>query len=294
MLRWRALSPNHLSTDLSTGAGRNTRKKGSTAEVVVHPSGKFVYVSNRDPYNSIAIFSIDSKTGELKAVGHEARGVKTPRNFAIEPTGRIMLVANHDEWTVNKENRGVRWTIVWLTPSDPKKPMPVHPILKEIKNKEVEIDQPCCKFVPHALGLRQGQDLLAKNSSPVAHNINWAGIKNQGGNVLLPASGSYRIDGTFQAARNFVAGNGPAAVAVGDVNGDGNADLVIVGSMGVHVLLGNGDGTFQTTPISYVPGSYPWAVAVHDFNGDGRSDLAVANNDVNTVSILLNDGNWLP
>ncbi|MBI3823031.1 MAG: lactonase family protein [Planctomycetes bacterium] len=70
------------------------RKGGSTAEVVVHPSGKFVYVSNRDPFNSIAIFAIDKKTGALTAVGHEARGVKTPRNFAIEPTGKYMLVAN--------------------------------------------------------------------------------------------------------------------------------------------------------------------------------------------------------
>ena len=51
---------------------RRTRcaRRGSTAEIVVHPSGNFVYVSNRDPYNSIAIFSIDPKTGELKAVGH--------------------------------------------------------------------------------------------------------------------------------------------------------------------------------------------------------------------------------
>jgi 6-phosphogluconolactonase len=72
------------------------RKNGSTAEVVVHPSGKFVYVSNRDPYNSIAIFSIDPKTRELTAVGHESRGIKTPRNFAIEPTGNIMLVANQN------------------------------------------------------------------------------------------------------------------------------------------------------------------------------------------------------
>ena len=70
------------------------RKGGSTAETVVHPSGKFVYVSNRDPYNSIAIFSVDLETGMLKAVGHQGMGVKTPRNFAIEPTGRYMLVAN--------------------------------------------------------------------------------------------------------------------------------------------------------------------------------------------------------
>jgi 6-phosphogluconolactonase len=79
---------------ISTLPKDETRKKGSTAEVVVHPSGKFVYVSNRDPYNSIAIFAIDQKTGELTAVGHEARGIKTPRNFAIEPTGQYMLIGN--------------------------------------------------------------------------------------------------------------------------------------------------------------------------------------------------------
>jgi 6-phosphogluconolactonase len=70
------------------------RKGGSTAETVVHPSGKFVYVSNRDPYNSIAIFSLDPKTRKLTAVGHQSTGVKTPRNFAIEPTGQYILVAN--------------------------------------------------------------------------------------------------------------------------------------------------------------------------------------------------------
>jgi len=70
------------------------RQGGSTAETVVHPSGKFVYVSNRDPYNSIAIFSIDPETRKLTVVGHQGLGIKTPRNFAIEPTGKYMLVAN--------------------------------------------------------------------------------------------------------------------------------------------------------------------------------------------------------
>lgn len=79
---------------LSTLPADVARKGGSTAETVVHPSGKFVYVSNRDPYNSIAIFSIDPQSRELKAVGHQAMGIKTPRNFAIEPTGKYMLVAN--------------------------------------------------------------------------------------------------------------------------------------------------------------------------------------------------------
>jgi 6-phosphogluconolactonase len=79
---------------LSTLPSDVTRNGGSTAETVVHPSGKFVYVSNRDPYNSIAIFSIDPSSGELKAIGHQGEGIKTPRNFAIEPTGQFMLVAN--------------------------------------------------------------------------------------------------------------------------------------------------------------------------------------------------------
>lgn len=79
---------------LSTLPSNVEKKGGSTAETVVHPSGKFVYVSNRDPYNSIAIFSIDPATRELKSVGHQAQGIKTPRNFAIEPTGQFMLVAN--------------------------------------------------------------------------------------------------------------------------------------------------------------------------------------------------------
>ncbi|MCC6507923.1 MAG: lactonase family protein [Pirellulaceae bacterium] len=79
---------------LSTLPKDVVQKGGSTAETVVHPSGKFVYVSNRDPYNSIAIFTVDQSTGKLTAAGHYSAGIKTPRNFAIEPTGQYMLVAN--------------------------------------------------------------------------------------------------------------------------------------------------------------------------------------------------------
>jgi 6-phosphogluconolactonase len=70
-------------------------KGNSTAEVQVHPSGKFVYGSNRG-HNSIAIFSVDPKTGELKAVGHQTENIKTPRNFGIDPTGTFLVVANQD------------------------------------------------------------------------------------------------------------------------------------------------------------------------------------------------------
>jgi 6-phosphogluconolactonase len=70
-----------------------------TAEVVVHPSGKFLYGSNRG-HDSIAIFSIDAKTGELTSVGHQGNGIKTPRNFAIDPTGTFLLVGNQGSGSI--------------------------------------------------------------------------------------------------------------------------------------------------------------------------------------------------
>ncbi|MEX0775259.1 MAG: lactonase family protein [Phycisphaeraceae bacterium] len=65
----------------------------STAEIQVHPSGKFVYVSNRG-HDSIAIFTVDPATGKLAAAGHAQTGGKTPRHFGIDPTGQFLLAAN--------------------------------------------------------------------------------------------------------------------------------------------------------------------------------------------------------
>jgi 6-phosphogluconolactonase len=72
----------------------------STAETVVHPSGKFLYVSNRG-HNSIAIFQIDPETGKLTAAGHQGEGIKVPRNFNVDPTGKWLLVANQQGHNVN-------------------------------------------------------------------------------------------------------------------------------------------------------------------------------------------------
>jgi 6-phosphogluconolactonase len=71
----------------------------TTAQVAVHPSGKFVYVSNRGQ-NSIAMFKVDSETGKLTATGQEPTRGKTPRHFAIDPTGRWLLAANQDSGSV--------------------------------------------------------------------------------------------------------------------------------------------------------------------------------------------------
>ena len=67
----------------------------SGAEIVVHPSGKFVYSSNRG-HNSIALFRIDPAQGTLTFAGAQDTGGRTPRNFAIDPTGQYLLVGNQD------------------------------------------------------------------------------------------------------------------------------------------------------------------------------------------------------
>ncbi len=62
---------------------------------MVHPNGKFLYGSNRG-HDSIAVFAIDAKTGELKLVGHQGKGIKEPRGFGIDPTGTYLIVGNQN------------------------------------------------------------------------------------------------------------------------------------------------------------------------------------------------------
>jgi 6-phosphogluconolactonase len=75
------------------------RGKSYTAEVQVHPSGKFVYGSNRG-HDSIAIFSAAPDTGKLSLVAIEPTQGKNPRNFAIDPTGAFLLAENGDSNTI--------------------------------------------------------------------------------------------------------------------------------------------------------------------------------------------------
>jgi 6-phosphogluconolactonase len=71
----------------------------STAEIAVHPNGKFLYASNRG-HDSIAIFQIDRANGTLTAAGQVSTQGKTPRSFAIDPTGAYLLAANQDSASV--------------------------------------------------------------------------------------------------------------------------------------------------------------------------------------------------
>src|ERR1039458_8958743 len=126
--------------------------------------------------------------------------------------------------------------------------------------------------------------------------------------IPLPITSSGPVDfGNTQ----IQAGKGPQSIALGDFNNDGNLDMAIVNSTDntVSILLSNGDGTFTGpagavlppgVPAGYPPGpsspTYkvghnPQFVVAGDFNNDGKLDLAVANENDNTISILLGNGN---
>ena len=71
----------------------------STAEVYVHPNGKFVYGSNRG-HNSIVVYACDEKSGRLTLVEHQPTQGRTPRHFGIDPGGKFLLAENQDSGTV--------------------------------------------------------------------------------------------------------------------------------------------------------------------------------------------------
>jgi 6-phosphogluconolactonase len=80
-----------ISTLPSSFHGENT-----AAEVELGASGKFLYASNRGDDNSIAVFRVDQAKGTLSLVEFVPTGGKTPRNFAIDPSGEWLLAANQD------------------------------------------------------------------------------------------------------------------------------------------------------------------------------------------------------
>jgi 6-phosphogluconolactonase len=69
------------------------------AQIIVHPSGRFVYASNRG-HDSIAVYAVDAATGKLTPQGQTPTGGRTPRNFNVDPTGTLLLAANQDSDTI--------------------------------------------------------------------------------------------------------------------------------------------------------------------------------------------------
>jgi len=117
--------------------------------------------------------------------------------------------------------------------------------------------------------------------------------------ILNAADGT----GTFNPSTDFGVGNSPWQVAVGDLNGDGKADLAItmddpVNGHGVAIALGNGDGTFQAVNIPAYPTTlepnyyspYPSYIRLVDLDGDGKLDLVYSNSNFGTVGVMYGVG----
>ena len=109
-------------------------------------------------------------------------------------------------------------------------------------------------------------------------------------------------DGTFQPAVDYAVGDFPQNIIADDFNGDGHLDLAIanwgstIGQGSISILLGNGDGTFQSD-VEYPVGVVKYGLVAGDFNGDGKLDIAVASGTPTpsvtetAVATLLGNGN---
>jgi len=116
--------------------------------------------------------------------------------------------------------------------------------------------------------------------------------------VLLGAAASHGRAEEFAPPKSYAVGTAPIGVVTGDFNGDGKVDLVVAnnGSGNVSVLLGNGDGTFQSA-VKFDAGiAAPESIFAGDFNGDGKLDVAVFQSGnssalaAGVVSILFGNG----
>ena len=105
-------------------------------------------------------------------------------------------------------------------------------------------------------------------------------------------------DGTFGTANTFAVGADAVEIASADLNGDGNADLVVTDDIqSAYVVLGNGDGTFASASSISLRNS-PFGIAIADLNGDGILDLAIAiamdPRGAAAILIGLGDGTFAP
>ena len=99
-----------------------------------------------------------------------------------------------------------------------------------------------------------------------------------------------RGDGTFKPRRDYNAGPGPAAIAIGDLNGDSKPDLAVAGWDGaVSTLFNKGDATFPVEH-DYATGDRTTSIAIGDLNADGALDLAATVAEDGTLDVLLNKG----
>jgi hypothetical protein len=135
-----------------------------------------------------------------------------------------------------------------------------------------------------------GVDSIA-NSQRITSSGNLINIGSiQAGELALTRAGTFLPKVDYSAG----GGSGPAATAVGDVNGDGKPDIATANWNGnnISVFMNNGTGTYATkVDYSAGGGSSPRSISMADVNGDGKADLIAPNYNADTVSVYMNNGN---
>lgn len=96
VLAWDAAAPRLSEVQIIATLEPGFTGANTAAEIAVHPSGRYVYASNRGADNSIAVFSVDRDSGRLTPVERVPSRGLWPRNFSIDRAGRWMVVSNHD------------------------------------------------------------------------------------------------------------------------------------------------------------------------------------------------------
>jgi len=158
-----------------------------------------------------------------------------------------------------------------------------HSVCIELGNGDGSFQAPGCTAARQPVA-GQFQSLTAM----VAGDFNGDGKLDLATNNYTDGTNSVSVflgngDGTLRPPINSPAGTGPFLLATGDFNRDGKLDLAVInapidgGTQFISILLGNGDGTFQS-PVTYTPGSGLglYSLTVGDFNGDGNLDIVVS------------------
>jgi hypothetical protein len=178
---------------------------GILSPIALHAQGKWVTVKGT------VIWDSDKKPAPKQTP------IKATKDQEVAAKDKEFLT---EDWVVSPKTGGIKNVFVWLAPEPSAadlaalkarklrdfpsfKPADINPALAKLVKDTVEIDQPCCRFIPHVLAAREGQKLVIKNSAPIPHNTNYiGGVKNGvGGFPFIMAGDQFTLPNPLVADR---------------------------------------------------------------------------------------------